>query len=680
MEIAELENKNQNTKKAILILNESIILLNHEKSKRAIKAINLLGSYYFLTGFYPEAKEQFENSLIIAKQKNFTIETALSFENIAKVLWRRGKITEALEYIYTAISIYEELNNKENLFVAEIFVCNIYIDTKEYDKAYDIYKEMEKRFPNDEKKLAEIYRGRGVVSFYKNNFIEAREFYKKALDIHIKNDSKLKMGIEYGNIAETFEKTGDYKIALKYYFSALEELEKTNYTSSIIFSYYGIGRTYQAMGDFKHTHEYLQKSLDLANKTGEEREKPTIYQLISEAYAAEGNYEKAYFYHVKYSEKTEVLINFEKNRLNTELAQKYNLESIEMENQILKQKNLLANSNFVHERRTKAILMIGIFFLILTISIVLYQSYKRKKAHKELSIANKKDRQKSEQIKTTSKKLEQSNINLLEKNGLLEDAQYNINQSIEYASYIQTALLSDTKTLDTIFPENFILYKPKDVVSGDFYYFDIVKNNIIIAVGDCTGHGVPGGFMTMLALSLLDEIIRRAEIETTSKALEIMRIQVKRALKQDNEKSMKDGMDIAICSINMKNTQMQYAGANSPLMILNNGEMTIIKPDKQPVSTFIIEKPFTNHKINLKKNDKIYMFSDGFKDQFNEQNQRFKTSKFHNTLKAIQEFSMNDQKEILDDVFNQWKGEQEQIDDVIVVGIDINNILTMKFE
>ncbi len=403
-------------------------------------------------------------------------------------------------------------------------MCNIYIDTEDYQKAYETYEKMENYYKDGDKRLSYVYRGKGIILFFQGKYLEAREFYQKSLDLNLEKNEVYDIAIDYGNIAETYEKLGDNKNALKFYFIALDLEKELNYTSGIIFLYYGIGRTYQAMGELKKTHEYLQKSLDLAIKTQEIREKPRIYQLISEAYAAEENYEQAYFYHIKYSDNKEYIYGIEKSRINAETAKKYKIEATVNENHILKQKNLLAENKSIHDKKIRFFLIIGVVLLLFIGVFTIYMGFKRKKSHNELSIIHKKVKDKNQQIENASEILKLLNSDLTEKNTLLEDAQNSINQSIEYASYIQTALLSDKKILNNIFPENFIFYKPKDVVSGDFYYFEIIDNNIIIAVGDCTGHGVPGGFMTMLALSVLDEITRRAEITSTADALEVIRI------------------------------------------------------------------------------------------------------------------------------------------------------------
>lgn len=197
-------------------------------------------------------------------------------------------------------------------------------------------------------------------------------------------------------------------------------------------------------------------------------------------------------------------------------------------------------------------------------------------------------------------------------------------------------------------------------------------NNLVVAVGDCTGHGVPGGFMTMLGLSLLDEITRSAEVKTPAETLDLMREQVRRALKQDNHHSMKDGMDLALCAINLDTYKMQYSGANVPLLIFKNEKLNYIKPDKQPVSAHVVEKPFTNHIIDIEEKDRFYMSSDGYKDQFNENDERFKRNRFYKLLEKIQNIRMSEQVNKLEDVFVQWKGSQEQIDDVLVLGFEID--------
>jgi len=253
----------------------------------------------------------------------------------------------------------------------------------------------------------------------------------------------------------------------------------------------------------------------------------------------------------------------------------------------------------------------------------------------------------------------------------------NITDSINYAQNIQKAVINSENVFSD--KQMFILFKPRDIVSGDFYYQKQIGNKKLLAAVDCTGHGVPGAFMSMLGVTFLNQIVKN-EIGKASNILEELRENVKFALLQANkEEQQKDGMDIALCIINEEQMTLNYAGANNPLYIVSrtkNNEsqkkMIALKPDRQPIGSYIKERPFKNHEIEIEKNDVIYIFSDGYQDQFGgEKGGKFMTKNFKNLLLEISDKTMQEQKQLLNQTFENWRGNIEQIDDVVVVGVKI---------
>ena len=230
--------------------------------------------------------------------------------------------------------------------------------------------------------------------------------------------------------------------------------------------------------------------------------------------------------------------------------------------------------------------------------------------------------------------------------------------SIRYAENIQNALLPSYKTLKTSLHEYFILYKPKEVVSGDFYWVKKTENKTIFAVADCTGHGVPGAFMSMLGISFLNEIITNNSTLSTDKILNSLRDKIKVAFSQKNDLSVKDGLDIALCIIDFEKMKLQFSGAYNPLFLIRDNRIIEYKADKQPIGIYPKEKPFSAHEIDLKKNDMLYMFSDGYKDQTGgEYGKKFMSKRFKNFLLQIHTENLNTQKELLNETFENWKNE-----------------------
>jgi len=265
-------------------------------------------------------------------------------------------------------------------------------------------------------------------------------------------------------------------------------------------------------------------------------------------------------------------------------------------------------------------------------------------------------------------------------NIILTEQKKQITDSIVYAERIQRALLPSKEYLDEIFNEYFILLKPLHIVSGDFYWIKKIENQIVIAVADCTGHGVPGAFMSMLGISFLNEIINKEKITQANHILNELRQYVKTSLKQTGkEEDAKDGMDMALYTINTKNLKMQFAGAYNPLFIIRNNKLITLKADRQPIAIHIKEKDFTNIDFQLQKNDVLYSFSDGFVDQFGGmQGKKFMIKNFKKLLLDIHKEPFDKQKIILNDILIKWIKGYEQLDDILIVGIKINTSLNFE--
>jgi serine phosphatase RsbU (regulator of sigma subunit) len=267
-----------------------------------------------------------------------------------------------------------------------------------------------------------------------------------------------------------------------------------------------------------------------------------------------------------------------------------------------------------------------------------------------------------------------------------------ITDSISYAQRIQSALLPSEEQMNELVPEHFVVFRPKDIVSGDYYWVKEVMDHVVIVGADCTGHGVPGAFMSMLGMTLLNDLISDRCFNKPSEILEQMRLKIKELLVQNGgSEEQKDGMDMALAILNKNNRELHFAGANNPLYIIRDkkvpggkelepyisteGEdyqLYEVKADKQPIGVHWEEKPFRTHSIMLQEHDTFYLFSDGIVDQYGGANRKkYKSLNFKKLLLSIQNESMKQQGQIVENTFETWKGEIEQIDDVSVIGVKI---------
>ncbi len=263
-----------------------------------------------------------------------------------------------------------------------------------------------------------------------------------------------------------------------------------------------------------------------------------------------------------------------------------------------------------------------------------------------------------------------------EQKNVIEKHHDEVKQSIRYAQRIQQAMLPHTEIIDAFLPQNFILFMPRDIVSGDFYFFKPIGKYVVFVAADCTGHGVPGAFMSMLGMSYLNEITSLGKEVSAAEILNQLREKIKMTLGQtDKASTSKDGMDIAITLYNTEKKTVQFAGAFNPLYILRNNEVITIKADRQPVAVYFKEQEFTNNEVEIMPNDTFYMFSDGFADQIGGPKQRkFMSKNFKDLLVEIHKKPMNKQQEILKSTILEWMetGHESQMDDILVIGFKLN--------
>ncbi len=256
----------------------------------------------------------------------------------------------------------------------------------------------------------------------------------------------------------------------------------------------------------------------------------------------------------------------------------------------------------------------------------------------------------------------------------LEDLYNDVTDSIKYAKRLQNSILPTASKITDICPDSFVYFKPKDIVSGDFYWFDKVGDLSLYAAVDCTGHGVPGAFMSLVGANGLNKIVRENKVTKPSEILNELNKYVSESLNhEDSVDAIRDGMDMTLCTVDYKQMKLQYAGANNPLYIIRDDKFIIVKADKFSISSFDEnEKSFTNHEIDIQKEDVIYVFSDGYADQFGgKKDKKFMYKRFRDLILKSHKKPIDTQKKILNSELNKWMGNTDQIDDILVIGLRI---------
>lgn len=342
-------------------------------------------------------------------------------------------------------------------------------------------------------------------------------------------------------------------------------------------------------------------------------------------------------------------------------------KEIEQQNNRIQEQRKVLNKQLekIHMQQLIMYLFVGIILLLVFLGFFIYRNYKiKKEANIILSQKNAEILRQNEEIKMQKEQIEAQRDEIaLQKQEIMD--------SIRYASRIQQAVLPPIHVVKNILRDNFFIFnRPRDIVSGDYYFITERKNKLIISAADCTGHGVPGAFMSLLGISFLNEIINRTEVLDAAIILNHLRDNIINALNQGAEHQTKDGMDMVLCVFDFEQKFVEFAAANNPLYHVRNKELTEYKGDKMPIGLYDDLKPFTKHIIHFEQGDVFYMFSDGYADQFGgNEGKKFKYKPLKDLLISISHLPMNEQYKIVEKTHDDWKGNYFQVDDILLIGI-----------
>ena len=693
--------------KAIEFGEQALELANECNFKKGIaKSYSNIGVVYDNKGKYNNAQNYYLKALEIYKEINDKQGEASIYNNLGIIYFYQRNFDKTLEYWFKSINIFEELGNKEGIATLYNNIGIIHFKQSNYLKAKDYYiKALElRKVIGNKQAIATSYFNIGNIYYEIGNELKEKSYYDTALYFHfeslnIKKELGNKKGIagSYNNIGTIYDILGMVNKTLEYYMKSLEIYESLGYKQGIAESLKNIGQVYYKTGKIQEAIKYIEKSLYIAKEIGSWDDIKTAYQSLSEAYLKIHNYQKAFKYQKFYAELQDTILKRESNERFAKMQTRYETEKKDKENELLKKENEINNTKLA---RKNIIIysVIGGFVLVLALVFLIYNRYKiKKKANEQLALHNEKIQAQSDEVE------KQRNIAVIQRDRIKEQKQ-NITDSIHYAQRIQRAILPPQNIINKVLPEHFIFYKPKDIVSGDYYWLTQRDDKIILAAADSTGHGVPGAFMSMLGVAFLNEIVNKSEKLQANLILNRLRENVINSLHQTGkEGESKDGIDIALIIIDNKTLELQYAGAYNPLYIVRpiisdsnysdnqtgkkddflNSHLKYsddkykffeIKADRMPIGFHPkAYKDFTNHIINLCKGDTVYIFTDGYADQFGgKSGKKFYYAPFRKLLLDIQDKPMIKQYEILEKTINNWKGDLEQIDDLLVVGVKFN--------
>ena len=676
------------------------------------------GYYFEDIGNYLYALKNHIECLQICKLLKDKVGIASSYNNIGNIYEALGNYPEALKNFLSSLKIKEELGDKKSIARTYNNIGIVYgklDNSKEALKNYlACLKIME--VLNEKEGIAASYLNIGLIYYYQMNYSAALKNYLASLKIEQELGDKKGEAASYNNIGGVYFDQGYYAEALKNHFASLKIDETLGNKSGIAGSFINIGDVFIKQKKYTNAEEYLVKANELSKEIGHKEYLKISYSGLTNLDSAKGNYKGAYENYKLYILYRDSLDNEETRKKTIQSQMTFDFEKKEAV-ATAEHKKELENQKAISEeksRKQKTVILFVVFGLLLVLVFAgfilrsLTITRKQKKTiEKQKQIVDDKNlqlNQQNEEISTQRDEIEAQRDEIEAQRDLvtvqkehIEEIHKEVTDSINYAKRIQEAVLPVSEVSRSVLGEHFILFKPKDIVSGDFYWTIKIKKLLIVAVADCTGHGVPGAFMSMLGISFLNEIVQKQEINKANQILNILRKEIINALQQKGvQGEQKDGMDISLLVINTDTNEAQWAGANNPLYIIKkfdnlkmtqfesdeassnlqisqlSNQLVELKGNKMPIAIYPEMKDFTNHEFVLNKGDSVYLFTDGYADQFGgSKGRKFMYKQLKEILLDNCDKSMAEQLEILDIAFTKWKGNMDQIDDITILGIRI---------
>jgi serine phosphatase RsbU (regulator of sigma subunit)/Tfp pilus assembly protein PilF len=685
----ELKNAKHDTAKALIYLklsevcpvneiiafsNSAITICNKNLKNDLQKQSNIYLSYKARAlgniGFFYSENEKFETALkyydssrVIQEKIKDKTSLAVTFNNIGYVYELQGLVEKALEYYFKSLKLHEELNNKQELTSCYNNIGSLFDELGDPAAALEYYKKSLalKEIIKDKKGIATVLNNIGLVYYNQNDLEKAMDYYNRSLVINeeIKNTSGISILLD--NIGGIYQIKGDLTQALFYFNKslALQEIDK-NYDGQIV-SHTSIGEVYFAKKEYNKAKEHTLIALKYSLEYGYVDQIRLSANRLYAIYMKQNQFEKAIEMRNLEIQMRDSVINekTKKASLKSQIRYEYEKKAIE-DSLLVVEERKLTTLQLKQEKTQRFALYIGLGLSLIFIGFV-FNRFKVTQKQKNI-------------IELKEQETKKQNIIITQQKELVEEKQKEISDSINYAKRIQTSFLANDIEFKKHFNDFFILFKPKDVVSGDFYWATSNENKLFVCVADSTGHGIPGAFMSLLNISLLNEAVLSRNYTSTIHILNFVRRVLILGLKPDETgQGGNDGMDCTLFTFDLKTLQMEFSGANNPLWIVRDGKIIELKADKMPVGRSPKElETFSSCLFQLQKNDLIYAFTDGYADQFGgPKGKKFKYKQLEELILSNSEKLTSQQLHVLDTTFKNWQGNLDQVDDVCVVGIRV---------
>jgi len=702
------------SEKALSNLNEALIIFDKlfaknifSERKKLIKAksqtINGIGWVYIDKQKYNLALPQLLNSLKLSHSILYKKGMSYSCHTIGFVYFNLSNCNKALNYLYRALKLKQELNDEKTIAFTYILIGCVYEKQGRFSDALKINFQSLKLCEKikDSVQMSQCYNNIGIIYETQKNYQEAIKYHQLSLKLKLKSDNKSEIATSYQNIGSVYLAQGNYDKAIEYYQIAIQSAQKVNDKTTLTIIYNNIAYLYFEQNRIKDALEVGLIAVNLSKEIGEKYSEASLTNIIAKCYLKLRVLNKAKFYAAQnlslakeigsletyresYTLQTEVdssLGNYKQaleyyklsiiyrdsieNKENTkkivEAQMNYDFDKKQTADSIkVSADKKVLHAQIAQQKTQRNGFVVG-FALVLLLAGFIFRNYKQKqKANLLLEEKN---------IAITSQKEV-----IEEQKKTVEVKQKQIVDSINYAKRIQESILIPEQTIQQHLPNSFVLFLPRDIVSGDFYWFHQQDNQSIVVCADCTGHGVPGAFLSMVGSTLLNEIVVHKKITDPANIMKQLAAGVSDTLKHKEKDEMDtDGMDISICTFS--NKELHFAAANNPIYVVNQKGLQEIEPQVNSINGIFemnVDEKIDSITLSPEAGSMIYMSTDGFADQPGQATKKkLYSAGFEKMLIELHHLPLQEQKEKLATFFNEWRGNLKQHDDILVMGIRV---------
>ncbi len=649
-----------------------------------------IGDNYYYRKIYALAMDSYSKALDIYIQINDSIETAYTYLKIGDTYLAQKLDKNALAAYESAYEIFNNLNHQRGLTFTMDKKALILMSRYDDKGALQLLNQsltMRQKLKDlalvglSFENIADIY-----IQNEENN--EAVDNLKRALVIYIMMDNKLKIADLYYKLGELYITDKLFEQSYDSFQKALLYYKDSGIDDKAAESQNKLGYIFLQQKKYKEALIFVEKAFYTASQNGLSDINSESLLLLSQIYNAKNNSNLAYKYLKRHSELEDSLNLERQNQQSTELQVNLATQKKEQEIKILEKNKELNTAQIEKQEAQRNLFFIGFALLIVILlftfvfGVYFYKTNKMtKKANFLLVEKNDEINKQKEEIQSQRDKLEDANISMTQQKNELQATNEKITASINYASRIQRAMLPKMAEIRTELPDSFVMLSPKEAVSGDFLWYGVTfdeegNKKVIITAIDCTGHGVPGAFMSMIGDAYLNQIIYEQKITSPDIILQELHKGIRTALQQDRSENT-DGMDIALLVIDPVGKYLEYAGAKNPLVYIQNNEMSIIKGEIFSIGGLVKEgeRIFEKHRVDIQEKTWIYIYTDGFQDQFGSstqiRNRKYMAKRFRDFLFTIHQLPLNEQAVALAVELDDWRGDYPQMDDVLVIGFKI---------